>query len=1166
MKHGKAGGGGPVDQERRMKTFRNVLQVLVLVGVACLLRGSSALAQGAAVWTNLGLYGGQIYDIAIDPVNPGKMFAGSYLGDGLYVSTDGGGSWNGVKTADRLAGEDSFKDHAVWSVEIAPSDNKVVWATHNYWAEKSTDGGLTWTHIYNNEMQRDCPNCGGEGDNFRFCRSLVVDPANPNTVYVGAGGKYASHSAGAVYKTQDGGLTWAKTGFNASNEFDYDVVDIDIDPLNHNVIWLVTSSSGYGTCTGGWCGTLYRSLDGGGTWEVALNLGTYGGAYLTVAAKPGDPTTAFTGSGFGIIKHWYANGWHFLLPCSESGSVQSISFDPHDSNQVYAVWLKPISWGGDGIGKVGRSLDGGDTWLQEDIYSHSYNFLSITVHPTNGEIVLAGDVAQGVYKSEDHGQTWTAVNNGINSVIVYDVAADSSDSTHFLAGTLSGTYEKKGEGAWSRLMPYATRSVKYDPINTQTYYAGILGYLAKTTDGGSTWRYSNYLGYRDVEDVAVDPTNTNTVYVAAHRGNDYGKILKSVDGGATLFEVLSGQNQLGENHDFNAVVVDPSDHHHILAGGGNFYAPKVLGDLWESNDGGANWVRTSLQSVIVNALLISSEQPNIVYAGCGYSGGAEVPLYKSSDGGNTWTASYQGIPDMRDSLKGGWGTSGTDVFAVGLGGTILHYGGSAWSAMSSGTTNPLYGVWGVSGTDVFAVGATGTILHYDGSAWSAMTNGTTESLYGVWGVSGTDVFAVGWDGTIQHYDGSAWSAMSSGTSGDLSSVWGTSGTDVFAVGSSGAILHYDGSAWSTMSSGTSEDLSSVWGTSGTDVFAVGLGGAILHYDGSAWSAMSSGTSEDLLSVWGISGTDVFAVGWSGTILHYNGIAWLSMSAGSTEALFSVWGTSVNDVFAFGGFGLVLHFDGSSWNEMRAGGSFQSAVTDLAFHRRNLEVVYASTFGAGVYVSPNQGGRWLNLGTPEHNVFAISTSSLYGATQGGLYQCTGTGVIAGDVTDSDSSAGIDRATVYTDLGLKTVSVNGVFMMVHPCGILTVTAVAEGHANMTAPNTVVLGGDVTMIDMPMPRGVAGPPPGEDGGGGGGGGGCFISASADGSWAASQFMTPETFLGIAPWTACAESALRYEADRLPFRMGTLSVFAIAVFSLCMLASRARRRKKDDSLKIVT
>ena len=77
-----------------------------------------------------------------------------------------------------------------------------------------------------------------------------------------------------------------------------------------------------------------------------------------------------------------------------------------------------------------------------------------------------------------------------------------------------------------------------------------------------------------------------------------------------------------------------------------------------------------------------------------------------------------------------WGSSGSDVFAVGVYGTILHYDGSSWSAMSSGTSADSHGVWGSTGSDVFAVG-NGTILHYDGSAWSAMSSGTDHGSWGV---------------------------------------------------------------------------------------------------------------------------------------------------------------------------------------------------------------------------------------------------------------------------------------------------------------------------------------------------------------------------------------------------------------------------------------------------
>jgi len=259
-----------------------------------------------------------------------------------------------------------------------------------------------------------------------------------------------------------------------------------------------------------------------------------------------------------------------------------------------------------------------------------------------------------------------------------------------------------------------------------------------------------------------------------------------------------------------------------------------------------------------------------------------------------------------------WGNSESDVFAVGDYGTVLHYNGSAWSEMSSGTTDHLNDVWGNSGSDVFAVGDSGTVLHYNGSAWSAMSSGTTDYLYGVWGSSGSDVFAVGSSGAILHYNGSAWSAMSSGTTEYLKGVWGSSESDVFAVGYSGTILHYEGGAWSAMSSGTTDYLYGVWGSSPSDVFAVGDSDTILHYNGSTWSAMSSGISQWIRGVWGNSPSDVFAVASSGAILHYNGSAWSAMYLGTTDDFSGLWGSSASDIFIVGAG--ISHYDGSSWSK------------------------------------------------------------------------------------------------------------------------------------------------------------------------------------------------------------------------------------------------------------
>jgi hypothetical protein len=95
----------------------------------------------------------------------------------------------------------------------------------------------------------------------------------------------------------------------------------------------------------------------------------------------------------------------------------------------------------------------------------------------------------------------------------------------------------------------------------------------------------------------------------------------------------------------------------------------------------------------------------------------------------SWTVEAKS--DWYDSV---WGSSGSDVFAVGWDGLIIHYDGATWSPMDSGVSESLHGMWGSSGRDVFVLGARGTILHYSGTGWVAMESGTARHLQGVWGL------------------------------------------------------------------------------------------------------------------------------------------------------------------------------------------------------------------------------------------------------------------------------------------------------------------------------------------------------------------------------------------------------------------------------------------------
>ncbi len=335
-----------------------------------------------------------------------------------------------------------------------------------------------------------------------------------------------------------------------------------------------------------------------------------------------------------------------------------------------------------------------------------------------------------------------------------------------------------------------------------------------------------------------------------------------------------------------------------------------------------------------------------------------------------------------------WGSSGSDVFAVGEAGTILHYDGTDWTAMSSGMENDLRCVRGSSGSDVFAAGDAGVILRYDGREWTRTDSGVSENLRGIRFVSDSEVYVVGDAGTILHYDGESWTRMNSGTSENLHSLWGTAVSDIFAAGDAGTILRYDGTGWTRMNSGTSEGLTSMWGASGT-VFAAGDAGTILHYDGTDWTQMNSGTSENLRQIWGSFESDVFAAGDYGTILHYDGISWREMDSGTSERLLGLWGDSGSDIFAVGYKGTVLHYDGISWRRMSSGfsdflkGIWGSSDSDIfavggGFDYEVLE--YHNT------ILHYDGTRWVQMDSPGseylYDVWGRSGSDVFAVGWGG----------------------------------------------------------------------------------------------------------------------------------------------------------------------------------------
>jgi Tfp pilus assembly protein PilX len=199
--------------------------------------------------------------------------------------------------------------------------------------------------------------------------------------------------------------------------------------------------------------------------------------------------------------------------------------------------------------------------------------------------------------------------------------------------------------------------------------------------------------------------------------------------------------------------------------------------------------------------------------------------------------------------------------------TVLRWNGTTWSALSTATTPtiPAAASTNQSLNDVktldtngngtanlgFAVGAAGFILQYNGTAWTKVTSPTTQALNGVYILSTSEAWAVGAAGVIIKWNGSTWSTFTSPTSTPLNSVKmvdsNGNGTADFgcAVGNNGVAAFYNGSSWALHSPGGSNLFDCIV-FSANDVWAIGVAGRVVHWDGSGvWTTGTSNVTTQL---------------------------------------------------------------------------------------------------------------------------------------------------------------------------------------------------------------------------------------------------------------------------------------------------------------------------------
>ncbi|AKU94962.1 Type IV fimbrial biogenesis protein PilY1 [Labilithrix luteola] len=305
----------------------------------------------------------------------------------------------------------------------------------------------------------------------------------------------------------------------------------------------------------------------------------------------------------------------------------------------------------------------------------------------------------------------------------------------------------------------------------------------------------------------------------------------------------------------------------------------------------------------------------------------------------------------RNTLLDVWGSSAQDVWAVGSGGTVIHWDGAAWTRVPIPWKDTLRSVGGSGVSDVWIVSSLNVVLHSSGFGTAAgfklqpllypvdPTNRSGAILSKVWASGAGNLFVGGdpwisapsvpsdslWRFRFGASADQAWEPVSTFCRtlpcGRVDGIWGTSASDVWVVGENGAVRRSkgpvgDGGAeqWSTMeTTRTTADLHGIWGSSASDVWIVGDRGTIRHWSNDAsqsWAIVPSSTTRDLRAVWGTGPSDAWAVGDGGTILHWDGASWRSVTttlpAGSQLRLNGVWGSGLDDVWVVGE-AVALHF-------------------------------------------------------------------------------------------------------------------------------------------------------------------------------------------------------------------------------------------------------------------